>query len=95
MSRSYKRPWIKDPSNSPMKKVAARVYRRSTRQITETFRKGWEWGQDFDVEDDTPDAFLQDPEYPHRYALVDPYTVCDFITPALKYVNKRTGLVPK
>jgi len=83
MSRSYKQPWIKDPSNRYMKKVAARVYRRCTKQLTEQYRKGWAMWQNLDMDEDAPDyLFHLDPEYPHRNALVNQYTVCDFIRPA-------------
>lgn len=81
MSRSFKEPWIKDPANRYMKKIAARVYRRVTKQITDDWRKA---GREQD-----------DPEYPHRNALVNPWSVCDFIWPAWRHVNKKTGLVAK
>lgn len=42
MSRSYRKPWVKDPSNSYMKKIYARAFRRTCRQISHVFKTRWD-----------------------------------------------------
>ena len=82
MSRSYKKPWLKDPSNSYMKKIHARIMRRKVRQILTEYKKTmlpeWEtffWlGKDWDVYLRTPDG----PEIPHYREVTNQYDVCDY-----------------
>lgn len=77
MSRSYRKPYVKDPANSRMKRVAARVYRHTCRQITYIYAKHWvQWGCTCDG--DCTFCPLDDPEYQHRHVLVNQYDICDF-----------------
>lgn len=75
MSRSYRKPWIKDPANRYMKKLYARAYRRSCRQISHVFRKGWIDPMllgILEVDDQ------EEPVYPHKHEVMDPYDICDY-----------------
>jgi hypothetical protein len=70
MSRSRKKPYLKDHPEG-IKKIAARMYRRRNKQITKVWAKGW---TPWDVE-----YLYADPEYPHRWIGIGQYSICDWI----------------
>lgn len=93
MSRSYRKPWVKDPKNSWMKRVYAKAYRRTCRQISHVLKTRWNddlmyyddnWG--WHSADGTlvhaPLYPLKDfylcPIYPHRREIINQYSICDF-----------------
>lgn len=91
MSRSYRKPWIKDPANTRMKILHARRMRRITRQITDLWAKthpdehsvycycDLEWDEDIDCWGPCPHSNISyGPVYPHSYEITNPYDVCDF-----------------
>lgn len=83
MSRSYRKPWIKDPANRYMKILHARKMRRITRQITHVWTKEhpndwWLWCTCDEWEDCTICRGMHEPIYPHRYEIDDPWDICDF-----------------
>lgn len=66
MSRSTKKPWVKDPSNSYMKKIHARRMRRKIHQILQVFKQDqehWDVG----------------PYIPKDDEVTNPYDICDYI----------------
>lgn len=82
MSRSYRKPWLKDnggKSGIPMKTIHARRYRRICKVLTKKNAKDRvnevvidsnEWGY--------PELYYLEPEYPHRWSVSDPYDLCDW-----------------
>lgn len=80
MSRSYKKPWLKDPSNSYMKKIHARAFRSRCRQISRVFTKDFTFG-------------LVDPVYPSKHEITNQYDICDycFYVPAVYWRGRHAG----
>lgn len=75
MSRSFKKPYIKD-KGTYMKQVSARGFRHRCRQISKKYRKElspdpywfmWYY-----------DVWIEDPAYPLRRELVNEWDVCDW-----------------
>lgn len=104
MSRSYRKPWAKDPRNSYMKKVAARIYRSHCRQISRVFTKHWIdplWIAISEAEENKwcglvfIDSWLgyDDPHYPHRRELINQWDVCDwrFRVRKIYYRGRKRG----
>lgn len=92
MSRSYRKPWVKDPNNRKMKKISARIYRSRCRQISRVFTKHWIdplWVAFCEINEDYQNLDLvgyDDPAYPHRRQVIGQYDVCDYRF----YIYKRT-----
>lgn len=71
MSRSYKKPWVKDPANRYMKKIHARAFRSRCNQISKVYTKHWfRW--------DVEGTYL-DPVYPSKHEITNQYDICDYI----------------
>lgn len=70
MSRSYRKPWAKDPSNSKGKKIFSRAYRSRCRQISRVWSKHW-------ISPCFMDEYL-DPIYPSKHEIMDQYDICDY-----------------
>jgi len=66
MSRSYKKPWIKDPANRYMKKVSSRMMRSNVNQILQVFKT-------------KRDSYDIGPDIPDRKVKINQYNICDFI----------------
>lgn len=94
MSRSYKKPWVKD-YQPKMKRIHSRRYRRYIRQDMKQWRNRYFEGifrdcctcdcmeELWDDEDGLltwPSclSFEIEPEYPPRNKWIDPYDICDW-----------------
>lgn len=91
MSRSYRKPWVKDPANRYMKTVHARRMRRIANQITGHWTKthpdesSWycwcdlEWNEDIDSWGPCSHSHEPlGPQYPHSYEITNPYDIYDY-----------------
>lgn len=78
MSRSYKKPWLKDPANSYMKRIHARRFRRMVHQTVKQFRYDplWDYcGEGMEWKCETP----MDINIPHYRSVTNQYDICDYI----------------
>lgn len=80
MSRSIKKPWIKDPSNSWMKRIHSRRMRRISNSILSKFAQEWDkncWhsGEGNEWRIYTP----IEPVFPIKHQVTNQYNICDYI----------------
>lgn len=71
MSRSYREPWVKDPSARYMKPIHARRFRRVCRMVMKKYLH-----DPFDFEYLNPDPVFPDPRL-----VTHPYDICDYRFP--------------
>lgn len=79
MSRSTKKPFVKDPNNAWGKKRSARSYRSHVRQVNHVWLKKWDSianGRWWFIEYAPTEEF--DPVYKDRRSIIDPWDVCDY-----------------
>lgn len=88
MSRSFKKnPYVKDPGNGKMKRIASRRYRRVIRQLVKPWRLRYYYhieGECFGCECEEWGyrcpflVYELEPILPHPYEVTNPCDVCDF-----------------
>lgn len=88
MSRSYRKPWIKDPANRYMKRVHAQAYRSRCKQIMKVWTKHWidpmleamVYEFDFRLEFFDKDSYqgYDDPVFPSKHEINNQYDIYDF-----------------
>jgi hypothetical protein len=82
MSRSYRKPYIKDGGHD-RKQIHARAMRRRVHQILwehcKTMPPEWRWwfflGKEYD---DPVFKTPEQPDLPHSYQITNPYDICDW-----------------
>lgn len=89
MSRSYKKPWVKDPANRYMKKLYARAYRRVSRHIIEKLKDGiCQFPSIYnEYYEDYCDKIMG--MLPHRRDIMNMYDICDFRFPCTKVIGGK------
>lgn len=89
MSRSYKKPWVKDPANRYMKRMYAQAYRSHVHKIEKSLKISPYYGFFKDWQTDQIDTLVN--KLPHRRDVFNQYDICDFKFHEPEWIRYRYG----